>query len=403
MKKSFILFLLAVFALSGVVLSNPTSTYAKTHVPPGSIIKGKSLSTLYYIGEDGRRYVFPNSQTFFSWSNDFNEVIEIEDDELADYLLGGNVRYRPGVLLVKIQSDPRVYAVGNNGELRWVKTEALAIALYGKNWNKLIDDVPDAFFVNYEVGDDIDEEEDFDPTEEEESSPTPSHNRGLKQRLKAIHDNRATGLCRLLENNLNTLQNRLERLGLELPDVGDELLEMCYAGADDSSTEKKVAICHKETDSLSIGSPAARAHFAHGDKAGDCDDDEVTAEGDTENEDEEGDVEEDENDDDENDDDVVLDETAPLMTNFSTTVSASSTVITWSTDELATSELTYALTSLETATNTSVVEHTDLVTSHSFELFGLLFETEYFFSANSTDEAGNESESATGTFTTETE
>lgn len=394
MKKSFLMFLSAVIALSGFALVQPQNTYAKTTVPPGSIIKGKSHTTLYYVGEDGKRYVYPNAQTFFSWFSDFDAVEEIEDDELQELPLGGNVRYRPGVLLVKITSDPKVYAVGEDGKLRWIKSEGLAIALYGKNWNKLIDDVPDSFFVNYEVGDDIDEEDDFDPEEEEEQVPTPSHNRGFKNKVRVLKKNGAEGLCRLLTKKLNTLQDRLERLGEELPDVGDELLEKCYGlSGDDSASDtgKKLTLCHKESQSISVGAPAARAHFAHGDEVGRCEDG---------NGDDNGDDDGDEDDDDNGE---VVDDTAPIISDLTTTVSASSTLITWTTDEAATSMTTYATSTLETATDKEVVENLDLVTSHSLELFDLLAATEYFFQVDSTDEAGNSSESATGTFTTEAE
>jgi hypothetical protein len=71
--------------------------------------------------------------------------MEISLDDLQAIPLGGNVHYKPGALLVKIQTDPKVYAVGANGNLRWVRSEAIARALYGSNWNKLVDDVPDSF------------------------------------------------------------------------------------------------------------------------------------------------------------------------------------------------------------------------------------------------------------------
>jgi len=117
----------------------------------GSLIKA-SLPAVYYCGADGKRYVFVNDHAFFSWYEDFFGVQTISDADLAKIPLGGNVTYRPGERLIKIQSDPKVYAVSRGGILRWVTTEAAAIRLYGANWNKLIDDIPDSFFVNYRVG-----------------------------------------------------------------------------------------------------------------------------------------------------------------------------------------------------------------------------------------------------------
>ncbi|MFC1703132.1 hypothetical protein ACFLZO_01560, partial [Patescibacteria group bacterium] len=82
----------------------------------------------------------------------FDSVVIVDADELASYMLGGNVTYRPGTRLVKIQTDPKVYAVEPTGVLRWVQTEAIMVALYGSEWNKRIDDVADTFFLNYTVG-----------------------------------------------------------------------------------------------------------------------------------------------------------------------------------------------------------------------------------------------------------
>ncbi len=70
-------------------------------------------------------------------------------------MLGGNVTYRPGAKLVKIQTDPRVYAVDSNGTLRLMITPAIAEKYYGTNWNKKVEDIPDAFFTNYKIGDSI--------------------------------------------------------------------------------------------------------------------------------------------------------------------------------------------------------------------------------------------------------
>ncbi len=126
----------------------------------GDLIKA-SLPSVYYYGADGKRYVFPNEKTYRTWYADFSSVKTITDAELAAIALGGNVTYKPGVKMVKITTDPKVYAVGANGALRWVKTEALATELYGATWNTMIEDVPDAFFVNYTIGADINAAADF--------------------------------------------------------------------------------------------------------------------------------------------------------------------------------------------------------------------------------------------------
>jgi len=123
----------------------------------GSLIKGQTFAAVYYCGKDGKRYVFPNEKTFYTWFEDFSTLVVLTDAQLAAIPLGGNATYKPGVRMVKIQTDPKVYAIARGGLLRWVQSEAVARALYGTNWNRQIDDVSDAFFVNYTIGDPITE------------------------------------------------------------------------------------------------------------------------------------------------------------------------------------------------------------------------------------------------------
>jgi hypothetical protein len=90
-------------------------------------------------------------------------VVTVPSSELQSYPIGGNVTMRPGTKLVKITTDPTVYAVEPGGELRSIVSEDNAINLYGLSdrmedgkyvpaYVDMVVDVPDAFFVNYEVG-----------------------------------------------------------------------------------------------------------------------------------------------------------------------------------------------------------------------------------------------------------
>ena len=119
-----------------------------------TIVKA-STDAVYYCGADGKRYVFPNQKIYLSWYADFSGVIKITDAELANIPLGGNVNYRPGVKMVKIETDPKVYAVDRGGVLRHVTTPEIATSMYGSTWNKMVDDLSDAFFFNYRLGEPI--------------------------------------------------------------------------------------------------------------------------------------------------------------------------------------------------------------------------------------------------------
>jgi len=130
---------------------------------PGDLIKG-SGDTVYYFGTDGRRYVFPNSKTYFTWFEDFSKVKQIPDGLLSTISLARyNVTYRPGKKMVKITTDPKVYVIDQGGILRHVGSEQLAQTLYGLAWKNQIDDIPDAFFINYKVGTPIQTASDFQP------------------------------------------------------------------------------------------------------------------------------------------------------------------------------------------------------------------------------------------------
>lgn len=152
------------FSPTGAAANTPTINVDKDLAPPppeqpaqcvsGTLIKG-SLPAVYFCGKDGKRYVFVNEGAFYSWFHDFSTVVTLSDSALAQIPLGGNITYKPGSRMVKINTDPKVYAVARGGLLRWVTSEAVAAQLYGADWNQKIDDVPDSFFFSYRIGDPI--------------------------------------------------------------------------------------------------------------------------------------------------------------------------------------------------------------------------------------------------------
>ncbi|MEO5927186.1 MAG: plastocyanin/azurin family copper-binding protein [Patescibacteria group bacterium] len=137
-----------------------------TAFSPGDLIRGHAVSTVYYFGPDGHRYVFPNEKTYFTWYTDFSKVKMISDGQLGTIPLGrSNVTYRPGYKMIKITTDPKTYAVDQGGILRWVQSEELAKTLFGLNWQDRIDDLPDPFFINYKVGTPLQMATDYHPAD----------------------------------------------------------------------------------------------------------------------------------------------------------------------------------------------------------------------------------------------
>jgi len=101
----------------------------------------------------------------------------------------------------------------------------------------------------------------------------------------------------------------------------------------------------------------------------------------------------------------AADTTGPVISNISVTTGAISTIITWSTDELASSQVEYGLDSgygTTTLLENDPASATSMgVIGHDVELPGLDPETPYHYRVKSKDAAGNASESADKTFTTE--
>ncbi|MDF1496810.1 MAG: cupredoxin domain-containing protein [Patescibacteria group bacterium] len=153
---------------------------------PGTLIKGQSYSAVYYFAEDGKRYVFPNEKTYFTWYENFDNIVIVDDRTLGVIPIGGNVTYRPGKKMVKITTDPTVYAIDVGGVLRAIGSEELAQTLYNINWNQQIDDLPDAFFINYKMGSPIATAAEFKPADVMNSVSSISENKGFTSTEAAI-------------------------------------------------------------------------------------------------------------------------------------------------------------------------------------------------------------------------
>jgi plastocyanin len=164
----------------------PVATFAAVNAPsavfsPGDLIKSTSNKSVYYYASNGKRYVFPNEKTYFTWYANFSGVKTIADAQMSIIPLGGNVTYRPGVKMVKVTTDPRTYVVDQAGILRHVASEQLANTLYGLNWQEKIEDLPDAFFTNYRIGTAIQVASDFVPADVQTLTTTIAQDKQLDE------------------------------------------------------------------------------------------------------------------------------------------------------------------------------------------------------------------------------
>ncbi|MEK7655349.1 MAG: YCF48-related protein [Patescibacteria group bacterium] len=172
-KKPTITFILPSYM---VCVSAPVSYGTLVKLPDDSNPYTQEDTAVYFYGQDCKRHAFPNSKIYFTWYQNFNNLVTVSPEALASMQLGSNVLYRPAIRMVKFTTVNKVYAVGMNGELRWVTSEAAAISLYGSIWNKSIDDISDAFYTNYTFGADINDANEFQASAEADNATTINDN-----------------------------------------------------------------------------------------------------------------------------------------------------------------------------------------------------------------------------------
>ncbi len=145
----------------------------------GNVLVGPKVPTKFYLARDGKRYVFPDeTKTFDTWKSALPPIKNVTQDELESYPLGGNVWYRPGTRLIRIQSDARIFAVARGGVLRALN-EGTAEALFGKDWKSLLDTLQDHYFTNYNPGEPILSLKDYNPETETSKTPTIEVDKGI--------------------------------------------------------------------------------------------------------------------------------------------------------------------------------------------------------------------------------
>ncbi len=139
-----------------------------TSVSAGDYIKSPSFSTVYYVTESGGRRAFIDVNSYFTWADSFDEIKAVTDATLSTLPLEGMMLPKSGVVLIKIQSDARVYALEENANdefspyLREITTELIAHEMYGANWADYVIDFEPTYFGRFESGEDISEAEEVD-------------------------------------------------------------------------------------------------------------------------------------------------------------------------------------------------------------------------------------------------
>jgi len=147
-------------------------------IQPGMLFKG-GLEMVYYMGSDGKRYVFPTTMILDSWYGPYdadgiplsdgsvcNSVYQLPDAEVASVPIGGNVTFRPGVFVTGIMTDPARYVVSKGGVLRKLVPPSLQDQIYPGTAALRLRRSPDAFFVNFLMGAVLTDSSEYDPVVE---------------------------------------------------------------------------------------------------------------------------------------------------------------------------------------------------------------------------------------------
>lgn len=131
-------------------------------IVPGAILKGSS-STVYYYGHDLELHPFISEAAYFTWFADYRRLHRVTDEELFQIPVGSSIGFRPGIAMVKLPSDARVYAVSPGRTLRWIINESVAEQVYGAEWIRNIRDIHPDLLSLYTIGAPITSSADYDP------------------------------------------------------------------------------------------------------------------------------------------------------------------------------------------------------------------------------------------------
>ena len=132
----------------------------------GDLIKTATDSAVYYIDASGKRNLFVNSVTFWTWysgswsalkmGSESQSLKVISQEDFDALSVGGHVVVRPGTKLIKFQNSPKVYVVSTGSELREAVTSGgdatVAKALFGTGYASKVITIQNGFENDYTKG-----------------------------------------------------------------------------------------------------------------------------------------------------------------------------------------------------------------------------------------------------------
>ena len=232
----------------------------------GSLLKVQGSAAVYYIGPDGKKYVFPDGKTYNTWFDNFSQVKEVSLSDLDKYPDGGAMPVKGGVKLITHQDTAKVYAVEPGGILRHIPSEAKAKELFGDDWyTRVVDVLPGFFATSYQLGDEL-------------SNTLPN---GYVVTSGGKYYYIENGKKRLMTQEALRANNLKEDNALRIRNIASYGDDNSISEEEDyiakfvpplkDISDKKVTVCHNGHE-LSISKNALRAHLAIGDTSGRCGD-----------------------------------------------------------------------------------------------------------------------------------
>jgi|GEM_PF-4007529 len=259
MQKTMVVFL----ALLTVFTSSPLSVEAQSY-DEGSLIKAKNNSTVYYIGPESKKYVFPEGKTYSTWFDDFSQIKEVSTSELDEYTDGGAMPIKGGTRLITHQNTAKVYAVEAGGILRHIPSEAKARELFGDDWaSKVVDVLPGFFASSYQIGEELG---DILPNGYLVTDGSKYYY--IENGKKKLMSKEALRLNNLKEANALRIKN-LNRYGDDESIAGKKDSLANFVPPIKELHEDKVVVCHN-SHNIKISKNALKAHLAIGDTLGAC-------------------------------------------------------------------------------------------------------------------------------------
>jgi len=124
----------------------------------GDLIKLSNDSAIYKIDTDGKKHLYVNSPTFWSyhtgsWSalklNGTNVYIQTISQTAFDSIpVGKNMVVKSGARLIKFQNSPQIYTVFGYNKLK-LMTESRSLELYGIKWRDRLITIQNGFESDY--------------------------------------------------------------------------------------------------------------------------------------------------------------------------------------------------------------------------------------------------------------